>query len=142
MVLETQSSDGLAPCWAAEKLQPHSHEKHWRGLWPSAVCRGVPYYLIAVKHGSSRTQRRTHRRLLYTGVCALLIREKLSNAVSQLLQEVLSMEQQWCGESQLSTHPQNVQYLDQYLMKPGHLVKSLSRTMHFVQSVGLLNVRI
>jgi hypothetical protein len=29
------------------------------------------------------------------------------------------MEQQWCGKTQLTIHPQNVQHLDQYLMKPG-----------------------
>jgi len=35
----------------AEKLQPHSQEKQWRGVWPSAVCRGAFYYTIAVKPG-------------------------------------------------------------------------------------------
>jgi hypothetical protein len=33
----------------------------------------------------------------------------------------LSMEQQWWGTTQILIHPQKVQHLDQYLMKPGHL---------------------
>jgi hypothetical protein len=41
MGLETQHSDGLAICWVTENLQPHSQEKHWRGLCPRAVCRGT-----------------------------------------------------------------------------------------------------
>jgi len=28
----------------AERLQPHSQENHWKGLWPSAGCRGAFYY--------------------------------------------------------------------------------------------------
>jgi len=44
MGMETHSSDGSAPCWVAENLQPHSQEKHCRGLWPSAVCKGAFYY--------------------------------------------------------------------------------------------------
>jgi len=42
--LETHSSDELAPCWVAEKVEPHSEEIFWRGLWPSAICRGAFYY--------------------------------------------------------------------------------------------------
>ena len=38
------SSDGLTLCCVAEKLQPHSQEKFWRGLRPSAVCSGAFYY--------------------------------------------------------------------------------------------------
>ena len=34
-----------------------------------------------------------------------------------------SMEQQWCGKTQILFCPQNVQSLDQYLMKTGHLDK-------------------
>jgi hypothetical protein len=55
------------------------------------------------------------------GFCTFLISEKFPNTVSQLLQEALIMDQQWCGKSQFSTHPQNVQHLNQNLMKPGHL---------------------
>jgi hypothetical protein len=76
-----------------------------------------------VKPGCRQTLGGTQRRLLYTGVCALLISEKFPNAVSQVLREDLSVEQQWCGKGQLSTHPQNVQHLDQNLMKPGNLDK-------------------
>ena len=54
-------------------------------------------------------------------VCAILMNGKFPNTVSQLFQEALSMEQQWCGKTQILIHPQNNQHLDQYLMKPGHL---------------------
>ena len=33
------------------------------------------------------------------------------------------MEQQWCGKTQILFCPQNIQSLDQYLMKTGHLDK-------------------
>jgi len=48
-------------------------------------------------------------------VCAILISREFPNTVSQLLQEALSMEQQWCGKTQIPIHPQKVQHLDQYL---------------------------
>jgi len=57
MGLEAHCSYGLAPCWVAEKLQQHTQEKHWRGLWPRAVHRGALYYPIAVKPGCRRNQR-------------------------------------------------------------------------------------
>jgi len=121
MGLETHKSDGLAPCWVAEKLQPHSQEKHWRGLWPHALHRGAFYYHTAVKHGCRHTRRRTWEWLLYTGVYDNLICRKFQNTVSQLLQEALGMEQQWCvKKTPLSICPQKVQLLDQFLMKPGH----------------------
>jgi hypothetical protein len=47
------------------------------------------------------------------------------------------MEQQWCGKTQLSIHPQMFQYLDQYLIKPCYL-DVISRAMNFFQSAGLL----
>jgi len=82
------TSDELAPRWLAEKLQPHSQEKHWRGLWPSAVCRGAFYYHIAVKPGCRWTHRGTECEwMLYTGVCAILMGGKFPNTVLQLLQE-------------------------------------------------------
>jgi len=65
-------SDGLAPCWVTEKLQPHSQEK-WKGLWSSAVCRRGFYYPIDVKSGCRRTGRVTQKWLLYTQVCSILI---------------------------------------------------------------------
>jgi len=105
----------------AEKLQPHSQENHWRGLWPSAVCRGALYYPKAVKPGCTRTHRGTQEYLLYTGVCAILICGKFTNTVSQILQVALGIEQQRCGKSQTSIYPQKLQHLDQYLLKPGHL---------------------
>jgi hypothetical protein len=128
------TSDGLAPCWVAEKLQPH-----WRCLLQSVVHRGALYYTIAVKHGCRRTHRGTQEWLLHTGVCAILISEKFPNIVSQLLQEALRMAEQWCGKTEISIHPQKVQHLDQYLKKPCHLDETLSRTLHFLQSVGMLN---
>jgi hypothetical protein len=50
-------------------------------------------------------------------VCAIIICRKFTNTVSQILQVALSMEQQWCGKTEISIHPQKVQHL----MKPGHL---------------------
>jgi hypothetical protein len=96
-------------------------KKQWKGPWPSAVSRAAFYYPIAVKPGCRKTHSGTREWLLYTGVCAILISGKFPNSVSQLLQEALSMEQQWCGKTQLSISPQKVQYLDQYLIKPCYL---------------------
>jgi len=59
-------SDGLAPCWVTEKLQPHSQEKQWMGLWSSAVHRGAFHYPIALKSGCRRNGRVTQEWLLYT----------------------------------------------------------------------------
>ena len=58
MGLETHCSDGSAPCWVTQNLQPHPQEKHWKCLWPSAVCRGALFYPIAVKPGCRQTHRR------------------------------------------------------------------------------------
>ena len=105
----------------AEKLQPHSQKNHWKGLWPSAVCTGAFYYAIAVKPGCRRTHSGTQELLSYTAVCAILIWRKFANTVSQILQVALSIENKWCGKTQISIRPQKLQHLDQYLMKPGHL---------------------
>jgi len=48
MGVETHSSDGMASCWVAEKLLPHSQEKHCRGLLPIVVCKGAFYYPCCV----------------------------------------------------------------------------------------------
>ena len=70
MGLETHTSNGLAPAkW--QKNYSHSQEDHWKGLWPSAVCRGAFYYTIAVKP-VCRTHSGTQELLSYTGVCAIL----------------------------------------------------------------------
>ena len=45
---------------------------------------------------------------------------KFPHTVLELLQVVLSMEQQWCDRNQLSTHPKKVQHRDQHFMQPGH----------------------
>jgi hypothetical protein len=65
------------------------------GLWPSAVHKGAIYYPIALKPGCRQNGRGTHEWLLYAGVCAVISR-KFPITVSKLLQEALSMEQQWC----------------------------------------------
>jgi hypothetical protein len=54
------------------------------------------------------------------GVRAILISGKFPHTVSQLLQAVLSKEQQRCDRNQLSIHPQKFQHRDQHYMKPGH----------------------
>jgi len=41
--------------------------------------------------------------------------QKIPNTVLQLLQEALSMEQQWCGKTQIPIHPQKLQHFEQYL---------------------------
>jgi hypothetical protein len=53
------------------------------------------------------------------------------------------VEKQQCGETQLSIHPQKVQHMDQHLMKPGHIGKSVSRELHFIQIAVycILNIR-
>jgi len=94
MGLETHSSDGLAPGWVAEILQPHSQEKHWRVLWQNVVCRGAIYY-SAVLLGCRQTHGGTQEWLLYTVDCAILISGKFPNTVSHLLQDALSMEHAW-----------------------------------------------
>ena len=84
--LETHFSNELAPCWVTTKLQPHSQEKHWRGLWPSAVHRGALYFPRAVKPGGRRNQRGTRWEwLLHNGVCVICISGKFPNNVLQLL---------------------------------------------------------
>ena len=75
----------------AEKLQPHSQENHWKGLWPSAGCTGAFYYPIAVKP-VCRTHSGTQELLSYTGVCAILICGKFTNTVYKILQVALSIE--------------------------------------------------
>jgi len=85
------TSDGLAPCWVAGKLQPHSQVKNWRGLWPSAVCKGAFYYPIAVKPGCRWTHTGTQEWLLCSAVWAILISGKFLNTVLRLLQEASRM---------------------------------------------------
>jgi flagellar biosynthesis/type III secretory pathway protein FliH len=58
--------------------------------------------------------------------------------VSQTLQEALSVEQHWSGNTQIPVHPHNVQHIN-ILCNKNSKTKSVSRTLEFVQSVGLLN---
>jgi hypothetical protein len=44
----------------------------------------------------------------YADAIAVLIRRKFSNTVSELVQEALSMVQQWCDRTQLSINPQKM----------------------------------
>ena len=56
--LETHSNDKLAPCRVAEKVEPHSEEIFWRGLWPSSNRRGAFYYpCFACRRSHRETQR-------------------------------------------------------------------------------------
>jgi hypothetical protein len=115
--------DWLHTVW--QKNYSHIHRRNTGvGLWPSAVLRGAFLYPVAVKTGCRQPDKRTQEWLLYAGVCAIFISGKFPNTVSQLFQEALSMEQQWCGKTQISIHPQEVQQLHQYLMKTGHLYKT------------------
>ena len=81
MGLETHSSDGLAPGWVAEILQPHLQEKHWRVLWQNVVCRGAFYY-SAVLLGCRQTHGGTQEWMLYTVECAILISGKFPNSLT------------------------------------------------------------
>jgi len=103
----------------AEKLQPHSQENHWKGLWPSAGCRRPFYYPIAMKPVCI-THSGTQELLSYTEVCVILICGKFTYTVYKILQGALSIEQ-WWGKTRIPIYPQKLQHLDQYLMKPGHL---------------------
>jgi hypothetical protein len=118
-----------------ENLQPCSEETLWRGLWPRAVHRGAFYYTIAVKPAHGQSQRRAEELQLYSGVCTILLSGKFPKNVSQLLQEAMSMEQQWCGNTQISLPPQKVQHLN-ILKNYDTKMISESRTLHFVQIVG------
>ena len=111
MGLETHSSNGLVPPWVTEKSPPHLNEKHWKDMWPSAIHRGAFYCPKAVKPCCCRTHRGPQERLSYTKVCATLITWKYPNSASQLVQEALSKERQWCGKTQLPIHLQKVQQL-------------------------------
>jgi len=71
------------------------------GLWPSAVPKGAFYYPKALKHGCRRTGRGTNEWLLIT--------------LSQLLQEALSTEKNWCVKTQLPINVQKEQQIDQYV---------------------------
>ena len=74
---------GLAPCWVAEKLQPHSQEKHRRGLWPTAVSRGAFYYPIALKPSSRQSQRDVIVNGCYTMGHSLFTSEENTQILSQ-----------------------------------------------------------
>ena len=55
-----------------------------------------------------------HEWLLHIWVRAIISR-KFSITVSQLLQQALSTEQQWCVKTQLSNNAQKEEQLDQYV---------------------------
>lgn len=72
--------------------------------------------------GCKRSHRGTRWEwMFYTGgVQVIPISRKFPHTVSELLQVVLSMEQEWCDRNQLSTHPQKFQHRGQHFMQPGH----------------------
>ena len=111
--------DWLRPC--GRKITA-THKRNSGGVCVAKCC---PQRGTVLPHKCEAWFRRAHRGtqelLLYTGVCAILICGKVTNTVSQILQVALSTEQQWCGKTQISICPQQLQHLDQYLMKPGHL---------------------
>jgi hypothetical protein len=99
------TSDGLAPCWVTEKLQPHSQEKHWRGLWPTAVHRRAIYYTISVKPGC----RWTHKGIQCdTPGYVLYSSEENSQILSYSFRMRVSLEQHWWGKTEISIYPQKV----------------------------------
>jgi hypothetical protein len=104
------------------KNYSHTHGRNTGGVCGKLLSAEGHFITPAVLPGCRRSHKGTQWEwLLYTGVCAILISAKFPNTVSQLLQEALSMKQQWCGKTQISNYPQMVQHLDQYLMKPGQL---------------------
>ena len=98
---------GLTLCWLVRKLQPCLQEKFWKGVWP-----GRHSVASAVEPGCGWT----HRRILwewlsYTGVCwwhCYPHPRNILKTVSKLLQEAVSMVQQWCDRTQLSINPQKM----------------------------------
>ena len=116
--------DILAIKWA--HVQRHKNHSHANRRNSGGVCsQGLPavghFINPAVLHGCRRSQRGSRWEWkLHTGVCAMLIIRKFPHTISELLQEVLGMEQQWCDRNQLSIHPQKFQDLDQDFRKPGH----------------------
>ena len=118
------TSDRLTPCWLAEKLQSHSQEKHWRGLWTNAFHIGAFHYPIAVKPDCRRTMEGHDVNGCYTLQYDLFSSTVENSQIqSQSFYRRSSMEQQGCGKTQIIICPQKFQHLDQYLMKPGHLDK-------------------
>ena len=88
------ATDWLHVVW--QKNYSHIHSRNTGGgLWPSAVHRGTFLYPIAVKNGCRQLDKTTREWLLYNGVCAISISGKFPNTIAELLQEALSMEQQW-----------------------------------------------
>jgi hypothetical protein len=122
-----------------QKNYSHTHRRNSGGVCSQGLSAEGHFITPAVLPDC----RQTHTGMLWewmlhTGKCTILISGKLLNNVSEILQEVLSMEHQWCDRTLLSIYPQKVQHLDQHFMKPGHLQKiSASRSLQFVQSVGL-----
>jgi hypothetical protein len=114
MGLETQSVVELAPCWVAEN---HSHacRRNSGGVCGKELSAGgsggilspllwslIVDELIGGLNGNG------YYTLGYAGDTAILIRRKFPNTVSELLQEALSMVQQWCVRTQLSINPQKM----------------------------------
>jgi hypothetical protein len=102
------STNGLAPCWMAEQLQLHSQGKQW---W---VCVQVLY---AEGHSVVVDQLiEGLRNACYTIRYAVFSSAKIHKYHVQLLQEALTMQQQWCVKTQLPINTQKLQHLDQYVM--------------------------
>jgi hypothetical protein len=115
------SSNKSAPCWVAEKLQPYSLEKIWRGLWPRAL-HGVGgltpllCYLFVNKVMEG----------LNGNGCYTLVYVLCSSAENSHCLRVSSGGDEysttvvWYKLIEISYTPKKVQQQDQNFMKPGH----------------------
>jgi hypothetical protein len=110
MGLMTRFVDGSASCWEKGKSWPRTQEKLWKSLWPGDVSRGhlVAAAVESVDELVEGLNENGYNTLGYADDIAILVSGKFPSTVSELLQEVLSIVQQWRERIQLSINPQKM----------------------------------
>jgi hypothetical protein len=111
MGLRIQSAGGSAPCWATGKSQSHLKER-----LEGSVARGCPQGGVLSPLLWSLVMDELVEGLNEKGCCtlgyaddiAILVSGRFPYTVSELLQEALSMVQQWLIELSLSINPQKM----------------------------------
>ena len=102
MSLETQSVDGLAPCWVAATTAEET-----RGACPQEGILSPLLWSLVVDELIRGLNGNGCYTLGYADDIAILICRKLPDIISELLQEaLLHMVLQWCDRTQLSINPQ------------------------------------
>jgi hypothetical protein len=107
----TQSVNGSAPCCTTGKSQTLAGE-----TLKGSVARGCPQGSVllplprslAVDELIQGLNVNGYYMLGYADDIAILASTRFLYTVSELLQEALSMAQQWCDRTQLSTNPQKM----------------------------------